>query len=219
MAKEKEKTEPSDRKRYHHGDLRQALIDGALELISEGNIESLSLRGLARKVGVSYAAPYHHFKDKTQLLAELAIDGFERLGVQMREQCKANPEDPRDALLAQGRAYLQFAVAHPSHYRVMFSIALSGRGEYSEVQDAADACFDHLVADTQMLVGLGVPETEVQKISTVIWSTVHGAATLWNDGLMCSHVDGASFDEFVEIITGPLVDMVVGLADVYKKKS
>ncbi len=219
MALKKDKSESAQRKRYHHGDLRQALIDGALELISEGNIESLSLRGLARKVGVSYAAPYHHFKDKTQLLSELAIDGFERLRVQMYEQCQSTSDDPKDALLAQGRAYLQFAVTHPSHYRVMFSIELSGRGEYPEVQSAADACFNNLIADTQVLVGLGVPEQDVRNVATVIWSTVHGAATLWNDGLMCGHVDGATFDDFVDTITKPLANMVMGLAAVYTNKS
>jgi AcrR family transcriptional regulator len=207
----KKKSSGATAKRYHHGDLRKALIDGALELISESNVEALSLRALARRVEVSYAAPYHHFRDKTQLLSEVAIEGFQRLEEEMRRQGLARSTDPRESLLAQGRAYLLFAVHNPSHYRVMFNVEFSGRSEYPEVQAAADACFEQLIADTQALLGTDIAKSDVGKIANVIWSTVHGAASLWNDGPMSQHLGTTSVDEFVEMITLPLANMIQGL--------
>ncbi len=205
-------------KRYHHGDLRQALIDGALEIISESNVDALSLRALARKVGVSYAAPYHHFQDKTQLLSELAIEGFQRLGEGMERESRKGGDSPKELLLAQGRAYLEFAVQHPSHYRVMFDSCFVGRDEYSLVKSAADNCFERLIGHTHSLLGEKVPEDEVFKVARVIWSTVHGAANLWNDGPMCEYLGSGSLEDFVEVITEPLVNMVEALAEGYRRE-
>jgi len=212
----KKKVSSSSPKRYHHGDLRKALIDGALQLISESNVEALSLRALARHVGVSYAAPYHHFKDKTQLLSEVAIEGFERLEKEMKAHSRS--AEPRESLQAQGRAYLLFAIQHASHYRVMFNVEFSGRSAYPNVQAAADACFDVLMRDTQAVLGAEVASREVRQIAIVIWSTVHGAATLWNDGPMRAHVERTSVDVFAEMITAPLGRMVLGLAATHKSE-
>lgn len=211
MPPETKKKSRKTRKRYHHGDLRQALIEGALEIISESNVEALSLRALARKVGVSYAAPYHHFEDKTTLLAELATQGFKRLDEEMRRHVAESAGDPKSVLLSQGRAYLLFAVNHPSHYRVMFNMSLSGDDDYPDVKCAADSCFANLIVETQAVIGSHVPVEEVSKIANVIWCTVHGAATLWNDGPMKDHLDNVSVDTFVELITAPLVDMLHAL--------
>ncbi|MBL4636140.1 MAG: TetR/AcrR family transcriptional regulator [Kofleriaceae bacterium] len=197
--------------RYHHGDLRQALVDGALELIREGDVGALSLRALARKVGVSYAAPYHHFSDKAELLAELAIDGYQQLYAEMERYQNEQKNDPSSELLAAGRAYLFFAVSHPSHYRVMFSLAHAD--EHPKVRSVADLCFDRLLENTRAVVGPAQSDEATAKLANMIWATVHGAATLWNDGLMCSHLGTTDLDIYVEMTTGQLCDLVSAYAE------
>ncbi len=197
--------------RYHHGDLRQALVDGALELIREGDVGALSLRALARKVGVSYAAPYHHFSDKSELLAELAIDGYQQLYGEMERYQTAVQDDPSGVLLASGRAYLFFAVSHPSHYRVMFSLAHAD--EHPKVRSVADLCFVRLLENTRAVIGPAQSDEATTKLANLIWATVHGAATLWNDGLMCSHLGTTDLSIYVEMITGQLCELVSAYAE------
>ena len=92
----------AEKSNYHHGDLRQALIDGAIALIAEQDISSLSLREVARRVGVSHAAPYRHFADKEALLAAVAEEGFIRLTASMRQQQQMVFDDPLQRLQATG---------------------------------------------------------------------------------------------------------------------
>lgn len=208
---ESKKTSSKERVRYHHGDLRQALVAGALELISEGDVRALSLRALARKVGVSYAAPYHHFSDKGELLAELAIDGYEKLYTDMCRYQTEVQDDPADFLLAAGRAYLFFAVSHPSHYRVMFGLAHAE--DHPGVKNAAEKCFDRLLGNVRAVVGPDHPEIATQELANMIWSTVHGAATLWNDGLMGSHLGEVELEAYVAMITGQMCQLISALAE------
>ncbi|HSN90738.1 MAG TPA: helix-turn-helix domain-containing protein, partial [Anaeromyxobacteraceae bacterium] len=107
------------RGRYHHGELRRALLDGALAVIERDGVSALSLRDLARRLGVSHAAPAHHFTDKMALLAEIAREGFERFGAALGAAAEASPDDDT-RLVEIGRAYVGFALAHPATFRVMF---------------------------------------------------------------------------------------------------
>ena len=107
-----------DRRRYHHGDLRNALLSEAIETIMESGTAALSLRELARRVGVSPAAYAYHFPDKATLLVALGTEGFRRLNHAF-EPILAYP-DPAVRLVALGRKYIDFAVENPAHYRVMF---------------------------------------------------------------------------------------------------
>src|SRR5688500_3897951 len=102
---------------YHHGDLRNALLEAALALIAQGRVGELSLREVARRAGVTYAAPYHHFADKSALLAAVATQGFEKL-VEKFDRVAARRLAPEAELVAMAQAYVAFALAHPSHYRV-----------------------------------------------------------------------------------------------------
>src|SRR5689334_25241030 len=97
---------------YHHGDLRRAILSAALDVIATDGPTALSLRDLARRAGVSHAAPAHHFKDKAGLLTAIAIDGYERLAVAL---------EAGSSLLELGAAYVRFALDHPAHFEVMFS--------------------------------------------------------------------------------------------------
>lgn len=102
---------------YHHGNLKQALVERAAEVIAERGIEALSLRGLARDLGVSHAAPSAHFADRKALLCELAKEGFRRSVAAMEAGAEAAGPDPVARYRALGRAYVQFARDEPSYFR------------------------------------------------------------------------------------------------------
>ena len=111
---------------YHHGDLRGALVKAAVTEIERGGYENLSLRELAKSLGVSRAAPYRHFADRRALLAAVAADGFDRLTAIYRNAI-ANGKTPQARLAAAGRAYLAFAAERPQLFRLMFVSDLLGQ--------------------------------------------------------------------------------------------
>ncbi|MBW2257316.1 MAG: TetR/AcrR family transcriptional regulator, partial [Deltaproteobacteria bacterium] len=112
---------------YHHGDLRRALVDAALLLIERSGASGVTLRGAARLAGVSQTAPYRHFSDKRALLAAVAEQGFQSLSTQLREASASHEGDPMGRLRALGVAYVHFAQAQPSHFRVMFGPQVGDR--------------------------------------------------------------------------------------------
>ena len=106
---------------YHHGDLRSALLDCARRIIHEEGIGKVSLREVARRLGVSHGAPAHHFKNKQALLTALAVQGYERLAETVIAELSASgTSDPRRQLEVIGRAYVRFAVENPDHFGMMF---------------------------------------------------------------------------------------------------
>ncbi|RYZ10773.1 MAG: TetR/AcrR family transcriptional regulator, partial [Alphaproteobacteria bacterium] len=159
-----------------HGDLRAALIEVGLKRLSEGLAEDLSLRELARNVGVSATAVYRHFPDKAALLGALAGVGDERLAEAFAEaMAKAKPG--RDAFNAMGRAYVRFALANPSLFRMMMSPA-SGKEHLSSSRGR-----QMLVARIQEMGGgkLDTGQAEIRGLRA--WAIVHGLAMLMLDGL------------------------------------
>src|SRR5262245_4881527 len=117
---------PRAKKRaYHHGDLRRALLDAALELVSSKGVQALTLREVARRAGVTHAAPYHHFPSKEALFAAVATEGFRDLAAAMRAALSGR-RGPFASLRAIGVAYVRFATEHPAHFRIMFRPGLIG---------------------------------------------------------------------------------------------
>jgi len=183
MAIPKKRPSRSER-RYHHGDLRRALGDAALALISEGELGTFSLREVARRAGVTPAAPYHHFKDKTALLAAVAEEGFAALGGRLEAAlARLPPTDLRGRFAALARAYLEFARAHPAHYRVMFLPELKSHQEHRSFHAAADRTLEVLARQVQSAMPRASPQ-EVMLRTVLIWSAGHGLASLWNDGVL-----------------------------------
>ena len=130
---------------FHHGDLRNALIQSGLQILAEESIQALSLRKVARLAGVSEAAPYRHFKDKEALLAAIAEQGFIQLSERL-EAVEAQFAEQADKLFYQScRTYIDFALENPHAMRMMFRFRKSeGLSDYPGLQDAADEAFSYL---------------------------------------------------------------------------
>jgi AcrR family transcriptional regulator len=170
-----------EKKEYHHGRLRQALIDAAVEVIASAGIDALNLRELATRVGVTAGAPYHHFANRGELLAAIAEEGFEKFTAALIAERDAAPDDAASRLEALGRGYLSFAISHPGHFRVMFhgdakasGPTQSGLGALRLLQEAVQDC---------QRTGIAPPGEPTPLVLTA-WSIVHGLATLWVDGAL-----------------------------------
>jgi AcrR family transcriptional regulator len=177
-------------RRYHHGDLRQTLLDGAVELIKNEGMRSFSLRRLAAQAGVSHAAPYRHFESKEEILATLMLEGHKRLRVDMMAAHKAARGKAADKLLAMGRTYLEFARQNSAYLSVMFSreglaAAWSLREKFAFHAEDYDSfgVLESAVRDCQA-EGVLDPDADVGAQSFLIWAEVHGLALLRNEGLV-----------------------------------
>ncbi|MBI5504309.1 MAG: TetR/AcrR family transcriptional regulator [Deltaproteobacteria bacterium] len=168
---------------YHHGDLRRALVKGALELLAEGGPAHLTLRGAARRAGVTPAAPYRHFADKRELLAAVAEEGFRALHEYAREAMQRGGGDAADRFVEHGLAYVRFAIEHPAHYRVMFGPEIPDKRIYEGLHAAAGACFEDLRESVRTCQAQGcLPQGEVELHAMRGWAMVHGLALLFIDG-------------------------------------
>jgi AcrR family transcriptional regulator len=177
------------RRRYHHGDLPRALVDAAVNLVETEGVDALTLRGAARKAGVSQAAPYRHFADKQALLAAVAEEGFRSLTEDMRRASARCEEDPLGHFRALGQAYVEFALAHPAHYRVMFGHAGVDRRTHSSLASAANETFGLLAAAIRRCQQTGlVRPGDPEELALAVWSATHGLASLVIEGqLMATH--------------------------------
>jgi AcrR family transcriptional regulator len=180
------KADARGRESYHHGDLRAALLVAALHELEENGIEGFSLRGVAKRAGVSHAAPAHHFKDTRGLLTALAGEGYRQfLATQLSHQAKAKGSDPLSKLVASGLGYVAFATAHPALFRLIFSSDRPDRTD-PELMQVAGAAYQKLVADVARLVGAR-PEADGRAFMVDVisaWAVAHGLADLMNSGRM-----------------------------------
>jgi AcrR family transcriptional regulator len=164
---------------YHHGDLRRALIDTALSMVTEEGAWDFTLREVARRTGVSHMAPYNHFEDKAALLAEVAALGFESLRNTMEVAARGQTRSTRKALAGTSVAYVRFGVEHPAHYRLMFGAELADKARYPSLQIASDATFAVLTAVLERGQAAGQVRRElVRDQALTAWSLVHGLTTL-----------------------------------------
>jgi AcrR family transcriptional regulator len=194
---------------YHHGDLKNALLEGVAEVIREQGPLALSMREVARRAHVSHAAPAHHYGNKRGLLTALAAQGYERLGACIVDQMQALDARTAAQLLdATGRGYIRFARENPAHFSVMFRVELLDERDPVYLA-AADACFGLLMAAVQQgaregVLGARDPET----VAVSAWSLVHGFAALWNDGRLRDRVSERSPDVWGERLCRMFVDCV-----------
>jgi AcrR family transcriptional regulator len=159
---------------YHHKDLRNALIDEALAVLASEGAGALTLRELARRLGVTHTASYAHFNDKRALLHAVADAGFERLA-HLLEQCEAEP-DPRAAIAAMGRVYVRFARENANLYRLMFADPELADDPECELSPEGAAAFAALL---RVLERIGPPpRVDVRDLAAAIWAMVHGISML-----------------------------------------
>lgn len=156
-------------KPYHHGDLRAALLAAAEAELTEKGVEGFSLRAVAKRAGVSHAAPAHHFGDTGGLLTALAVEGFTRFQDTLDAR-EVGATDARDRAVRAGLGYLEFALARPALFRLIFS---SARPDFAspDLIAAANRAYQHLVG---LVTTLGGGETDV----IALWATSHGIADL-----------------------------------------
>jgi AcrR family transcriptional regulator len=188
----------SEKARYHHGDLRAALLSAATDLLEEDGGGSLSLRAVARRAGVSPAAPYRHFADKEALESALAAQGFADLKQRLLGAADSLPATPEDfALLAVG--YVRFALDRPALFRLMFGDPCADTQDAravaaAEVRDYVLACVNEVF-----------PQADAEALATAGWSLVHGLAFLHLDGKLPSasaeEVDARVVSAVVAILT------------------
>jgi AcrR family transcriptional regulator len=157
------------KRRYHHGNLRRALLDEALAVISEQGPAGVSLRELARRLGVSHAAPAHHFGDKRALLTAIAVEGYDLLAEELEKSAEAG-------FAELGIAYVRFAVEHPAHIQVMFQPSL-----LREEDEALDA--SRRRTGSMLYSGAGTLSTDDRAaVGAAGWCLMHGLALLWLGG-------------------------------------
>lgn len=178
---------------YHHGDLRRAILTAALDVITVDGPSALSLRDLARRAGVSHAAPAHHFKDRTGLLTAIAAEGHELLAGALAEA-----EDLRDA----GVRYVRFAREHPAHFQVMFTPGLLRQNDL-ELTTARTLAGERLRAAIASVPAEGRgPDARLAGVAA--WSLAHGFATL----LLSHNLDGPVGDQDPEEVFHALTGML-----------
>lgn len=183
---------------YHHGNLKLALLDAAIAQIKEVGIEKLSLRGIARTVGVSQTAPYRHFKDKNQLLADVAAQAFTEL---YEKSCSVI--DPSASALsniqAAGIAYLQYAAENPDKYRLLFGSTIQNRRSYSNMVEAGEQSFQILIDQVERGIEAGDFISGCPLLlANTLWTQVHGAASLILDGFYQNRELPMPFDDFLK---------------------
>ncbi len=169
-------------KAYHHGDLRRAIIDAAEAELAERGLDGFSMRRVSARVGVSHAAPAHHFGGVSGLIDALAERGFQRLLACMIARQEDAPDTPYEQLIASGLGYLEFALAHPAPFRLIFGLP-KGPDLHPDVVAAGEAAFMHLARNVAALHGaepLAHPGAQEEVLAC--WTRVHGIAELMLSG-------------------------------------
>ena len=179
------------RPNYHHGDLRNALLLAALDLLEREGLDRLTLRGVAAAVGVSHAAPAHHFGTLNALRTALAIIGYERFTLAMRTKRAEAPADPAAQMRAARQGYLAFARSQPALFRLMFTSTLLDWSDRTLQVTAriSRAELTDICAPAADLLGLHAPRARLI-VERLVWSEVHGLAHLAIDGQLAQDLPG-----------------------------
>lgn len=183
---------------YHHGDLRNVLLEVVGEIIDERGVGAVSLREAARRAGVSHSAPAHHFGDKTGLLTAFAAEGFREFGERMQAAFdEATGEGARAQFRAIGLEYLRFATERRAYFEVMFRSEMHDNADET-LREYGDQAFDVLMGTVQAFDAGDLSGADSMHVAIGAWATVHGLATLWLDGALAQFTD----EDLLDIAVG-----------------
>ena len=195
-------------KPYHHGDLRNALIQAGLELLAEGGAQELDLRKVARRAGVSHAAPYRHFADKQALIAAIDEEGFHWLAERIQATLREVPDEPFEQLLGVALAYVHFAQEHPWLMREMFSGLTIERESFASLHAASKTVYQLYIEVIRRGQEKGkIVEGDPAALAGVLWSVLHGLAMLIIEQQMRPYADGP---EGTERVTRYAIEVLYG---------
>jgi AcrR family transcriptional regulator len=184
---------------YHHGNLRLALLDAAITQIKTVGIEKLSLRGIARSVGVSQTAPYRHFKDKNELLAEIATQAFLDLYTATSKHIR-DDQSASDNIKVAWSTYLAFAIDNPEKYKLMFGPSIQCRSNHPNMVSAGDQSLNVLITQVERGIAEGIFLKGCPMVlANTLWTQAHGMASLIIDGFYKNREIPMPFDEFLII--------------------
>jgi AcrR family transcriptional regulator len=176
-------------KPYHHGDLKNALINAGIAILARDGIEGLSLRKVALEAGVSHAAPYAHFADKQTLIAAIATDGHRKINARFTEVRDRHPGDPLRQLIETAWAYTEFGLEEPGHFKVTYSSAVTKERDYPDLADMIERNFEILHGLVERCQAKGVLLPGDPDLAVVgLWSIVHGFVSLLLEGQVSHNV-------------------------------
>lgn len=187
---------------YHHGDLKEALISAARQLIQEKGPEGFSMAEACRMAGVSAAAPYRHFADRDALVGAVAAEGFFNLTERGKAKRDSFPPGSVDSIVAMGQAYVQFAADEPAVFRLMFTSHKGEEAFKASLNETGDACFNMLlIAVDAFREKHGLDDQPTLEIALPLWSIVHGTACLMIDRDFDNVAPGTNPDNLVKTAT------------------
>jgi AcrR family transcriptional regulator len=195
---------------YHHGDLKVALLDAVEQVVRNEGIGRVSLRAVARRVGVTHAASAHHFANKAGLLTAFATQGYVQLAQAVIASIEeARPPDGPSVLEAVGRGYVRFALANPGRFEVMFRLDVLNADD-PEFVAASDGAYALLVSTVSQCQSEGFLEgRDPEVVAVSAWSMVHGLAALWISGRLAERIEEADPHRLADSVSRLYVDAVM----------
>jgi AcrR family transcriptional regulator len=173
--------------KYHHGDLKNALIQAGIDILSEQGLTALSLRKVAQRAGVSHSAPYAHFTDKQALIAAISTEGYRKLFNCLAAAVEQYRHDPLRQLIEASWAYVQFAQREPAHFKITLSGVVEKEQEYPEFVEMTEKAFALVVGLTKACQQGGILKPgPPDQMAVSVWSTVHGFTSLILEGQISS---------------------------------
>ena len=167
------------KKKYHHGDLKNALIEAGIEILAKDGLGALSLREVARQAGVSHTAPYAHYADKQALIAAIATAGYKKLYARLADVVQQYQASPARQLVEAGWAYLEFAFDEPDHFKITFSGVVEKEKDYPAFVEISQKSFKLVVEIIEACQQTGILPTGSSDLMAVsVWSMLHGLASL-----------------------------------------
>jgi AcrR family transcriptional regulator len=193
-------------RKYHHGDLKNALIQAGIEILSEQGLQALSLRKVAQRAGVSHAAPYAHYTDKQALIAAISTEGYRKLYDCLASVVEQYRHDPLRQLIEAAWAYVQFGLREPAHFKITLSGMVEKEQEYPAYIEMTQKAFRLVVEITQACQQAGILRPgPSEHMAVSVWSTVHGFTSLVLEGQISSSlVDHLTLREMLIFVLGQI---------------